>query len=65
MIILNEKNVINNVLKSLNFFNILSALLPQRSAFSCYRFLRRTFNKDNRKGRWTVEEEGKLLRLVQ
>lgn len=65
LIILNQKNIVNHILKRYNFFNLLANLLPNRSAQSCYRFLKRTFNNTNRKGKWSVEEEQTLLEWVE
>lgn len=44
---------------------MLANLLPNRSAQSCYRFLKRTFSNCNRKGKWTKEEEETLLEWVE
>lgn len=65
LIILNQKNIVNHILKRYNFFNLLANLLPNRSAQSCYRFLKRTFSSTNRKGKWTAEEEETLLEWVE
>ena len=65
MIILNEKNVINTVLKKMDFFKLVAKVLPGRSVKSCYRFIKRCFNDKNRQGRWSKDEESLLLKYVE
>ena len=65
LIILNEKNVINTVLKKLEFYKVISKVLPGRSVKSCYRFIKRCFNDKNRKGKWSKDEERTLLKYVE
>ena len=43
----------------------ISACLPYRSVDSCYKLIKRKFNPDNYKGKWTKEEEQKLLDLYE
>ncbi len=64
MVILNEKNVINTVLKKANFFGTVAKALPNRSLFSCYRFIKRCFNHRNRQGKWSRDEIERLGELV-
>jgi hypothetical protein len=35
-------------------------VLPRRSIQSCFRFVKRRFNRNNYKGEWTVEEAEEL-----
>lgn len=44
---------------------IIAQALPERSVQSCHNLLRRKFNPNNYKGRWTLEEETQLINLVE
>ena len=35
----------------------ICSCLPERSVDSCYKLMKRKFNPDNYKGKWTKEEE--------
>ena len=45
-------------------WSVIASCLPKRTVDSCYKLIKRKFNPDNYKGKWTPEEEKKLLELI-
>lgn len=64
---MDEKGIINLIqgkIKNPEIFgawSVIASCLPERTVHSCYNLIKRRFNPDNYKGKWTPEEEKKLL----
>jgi hypothetical protein len=61
---LNMSNLIaseDNPGRSEKMWTIICSVLPRRSIHSCFRFIKRRFNKNNYKGEWSKEEAEELL----
>lgn len=53
----------DSVERSARMWTIICSVLPQRSLTSCFRFIKRRFNRNNNKGEWTPEETEQLRQL--
>lgn len=57
-------NSTNDTHKNPGFWNKIFRHLPQRKCSSVYKFVLRKYDVNNYKGRWTMQEEEELIKLV-